>query len=133
MLGAQQIVNKRTADELYATLTALQGTLKAAERTMRQDETMVEARKRLAPIAGARISVLAAGGPAPAGLSEKERAAFDSLDRPVDHLLEPVDRGLRQHVDADELRHHVGGDARSAAARRPDSARTRRSTAIPRR
>jgi phospholipid/cholesterol/gamma-HCH transport system substrate-binding protein len=35
LLGAQHIVNKRTADELYATLTALQGTLKAAERTMR--------------------------------------------------------------------------------------------------
>jgi phospholipid/cholesterol/gamma-HCH transport system substrate-binding protein len=35
LLGAQQIVNKRTADELYATLTALQGTLRAAERTMR--------------------------------------------------------------------------------------------------
>ncbi len=35
LLGAQQIVNKRTADELYATLTALQATLKAAERTMR--------------------------------------------------------------------------------------------------
>lgn len=35
LLGAQQIVNKRTADELYATLTALQGTLNAAERTMR--------------------------------------------------------------------------------------------------
>jgi phospholipid/cholesterol/gamma-HCH transport system substrate-binding protein len=35
LLGAQQIVNKRTADELYATLTTLQGTLKAAERTMR--------------------------------------------------------------------------------------------------
>jgi phospholipid/cholesterol/gamma-HCH transport system substrate-binding protein len=34
LLGAQQIVNKRTADELYATLSALQGTLKAAERTM---------------------------------------------------------------------------------------------------
>jgi phospholipid/cholesterol/gamma-HCH transport system substrate-binding protein len=34
LLGAQEIVNKRTADELYATLTALQGTLKAAERTM---------------------------------------------------------------------------------------------------
>jgi phospholipid/cholesterol/gamma-HCH transport system substrate-binding protein len=34
LLGAQLIVNKRTADELYATLTALQGTLKAAERTM---------------------------------------------------------------------------------------------------
>jgi phospholipid/cholesterol/gamma-HCH transport system substrate-binding protein len=34
LLGAQQIVNKRTADELYATLNALQGTLKAAERTM---------------------------------------------------------------------------------------------------
>jgi phospholipid/cholesterol/gamma-HCH transport system substrate-binding protein len=34
LLGAQQIVNKRTADELYSTLTALQGTLKAAERTM---------------------------------------------------------------------------------------------------
>jgi phospholipid/cholesterol/gamma-HCH transport system substrate-binding protein len=35
LLGAQQIVNKRTADELYATLTALQGTLTSAERTMR--------------------------------------------------------------------------------------------------
>jgi phospholipid/cholesterol/gamma-HCH transport system substrate-binding protein len=35
LLGAQQIVNKRTADELYATLTALQGALNAAERTMR--------------------------------------------------------------------------------------------------
>ena len=35
LLGAQQIVNKRTADELYATLTTLQATLKAAERTMR--------------------------------------------------------------------------------------------------
>jgi phospholipid/cholesterol/gamma-HCH transport system substrate-binding protein len=35
LLGAQHIVNKRTADELYATLSALQGTLKAAERTMR--------------------------------------------------------------------------------------------------
>jgi phospholipid/cholesterol/gamma-HCH transport system substrate-binding protein len=34
LLGAQQIVNKRMADELYATLTALQGTLKAAERAM---------------------------------------------------------------------------------------------------
>jgi phospholipid/cholesterol/gamma-HCH transport system substrate-binding protein len=34
LLGAQQIVNKRTADELYATLAALQGTLKATERTM---------------------------------------------------------------------------------------------------
>jgi phospholipid/cholesterol/gamma-HCH transport system substrate-binding protein len=34
LLGAQQIVNKRTADEFYATLTAFQGTLKAAERTM---------------------------------------------------------------------------------------------------
>jgi phospholipid/cholesterol/gamma-HCH transport system substrate-binding protein len=34
LLGAQHIVNKRTADELYATLAALQGTLKAAERTM---------------------------------------------------------------------------------------------------
>jgi phospholipid/cholesterol/gamma-HCH transport system substrate-binding protein len=35
LLGAQQIVNERTADELYATLDALQGTLAAAERTMR--------------------------------------------------------------------------------------------------
>jgi phospholipid/cholesterol/gamma-HCH transport system substrate-binding protein len=34
LLGAKEIVNKRTADELYATLNALQGTLKAAERTM---------------------------------------------------------------------------------------------------
>lgn len=35
LLGAQQIVNKRTADELYETLAALQSTLAAAERTMR--------------------------------------------------------------------------------------------------
>jgi len=35
LTGAQQIMNERTADELHATLTALQGTLKAAERTMR--------------------------------------------------------------------------------------------------
>jgi phospholipid/cholesterol/gamma-HCH transport system substrate-binding protein len=34
LLGAQHIVNKRPADELYATLTAFQSTLKAAERTM---------------------------------------------------------------------------------------------------
>ena len=34
LLGAQEIVNKRTADELYATMSALQGTLKAAQRTM---------------------------------------------------------------------------------------------------
>jgi phospholipid/cholesterol/gamma-HCH transport system substrate-binding protein len=34
LLGAQQIVNKQTADELHATLTALQGTLEATERTM---------------------------------------------------------------------------------------------------
>jgi phospholipid/cholesterol/gamma-HCH transport system substrate-binding protein len=34
LLGAQQIVNKRTADELYQTLSALQSTLKATERTM---------------------------------------------------------------------------------------------------
>ena len=34
LLGAKEIVNKRTADELYATMTALQGTLKAAQRTM---------------------------------------------------------------------------------------------------
>jgi phospholipid/cholesterol/gamma-HCH transport system substrate-binding protein len=35
LTGAQQIMNDRTADEIQATLTALQGTLKAAERTMR--------------------------------------------------------------------------------------------------
>jgi phospholipid/cholesterol/gamma-HCH transport system substrate-binding protein len=35
LAGAQQIMNQRTADEIQATLTALQGTLKAAERTMR--------------------------------------------------------------------------------------------------
>jgi phospholipid/cholesterol/gamma-HCH transport system substrate-binding protein len=35
LTGAQEIMNERTADELHATLTALQGTLKAAERTMR--------------------------------------------------------------------------------------------------
>ncbi len=35
LIGVQQIMNERTADELQATLTALQGTLKAAERTMR--------------------------------------------------------------------------------------------------
>ena len=35
LTGAQQIMNQRTADEIQATLTALQGTLKATERTMR--------------------------------------------------------------------------------------------------
>jgi phospholipid/cholesterol/gamma-HCH transport system substrate-binding protein len=35
LTGAQRIMNERTADEIQATLTALQGTLKAAERTMR--------------------------------------------------------------------------------------------------
>ena len=35
LTGAQKIMNERTADEIQATLTALQGTLKAAERTMR--------------------------------------------------------------------------------------------------
>jgi phospholipid/cholesterol/gamma-HCH transport system substrate-binding protein len=35
LTGAQEIMNEQTADELRATLTALQGTLKAAERTMR--------------------------------------------------------------------------------------------------
>lgn len=34
LIGAQAIVNKRTADQLYATMTALQGTLKAAQQTM---------------------------------------------------------------------------------------------------
>lgn len=34
LIGAQAIVNQRTADQLYATLTALQGTLKAAQQTM---------------------------------------------------------------------------------------------------
>ena len=35
LTGAQKIMNDQTADEIQATLTALQGTLKAAERTMR--------------------------------------------------------------------------------------------------
>ena len=35
LTGAQRIMNERTADEIQATLTALQGTLKATERTMR--------------------------------------------------------------------------------------------------
>jgi phospholipid/cholesterol/gamma-HCH transport system substrate-binding protein len=35
LIGAQAIVNKQTADQLRSTLTALEGTLKAAERTMR--------------------------------------------------------------------------------------------------
>ena len=34
LLGAQAIVNQKTADELYATMSALQGTLRAAQRTM---------------------------------------------------------------------------------------------------
>jgi phospholipid/cholesterol/gamma-HCH transport system substrate-binding protein len=34
LLGAQAIVNQKTADQLHATMTALQGTLKAAQRTM---------------------------------------------------------------------------------------------------
>ena len=34
LVGAQAIVNQKTADQLYATMSALQGTLKAAERTM---------------------------------------------------------------------------------------------------
>jgi phospholipid/cholesterol/gamma-HCH transport system substrate-binding protein len=34
LLGAQGIVNTRTADQLRSTLTALEGTLKAAQRTM---------------------------------------------------------------------------------------------------
>jgi phospholipid/cholesterol/gamma-HCH transport system substrate-binding protein len=34
LLGAQAIVNQKTADQLYATMTALQGTLRAAQRTM---------------------------------------------------------------------------------------------------
>jgi phospholipid/cholesterol/gamma-HCH transport system substrate-binding protein len=35
LIGAQAIVNQRTADQLRSTLTALEGTLKASERTMR--------------------------------------------------------------------------------------------------
>jgi phospholipid/cholesterol/gamma-HCH transport system substrate-binding protein len=35
LIGAQAIVNKQTADQLRSTLTALEGTLKATERTMR--------------------------------------------------------------------------------------------------
>jgi phospholipid/cholesterol/gamma-HCH transport system substrate-binding protein len=34
LVGAQSIVNKQTADQLRSTLTALEGTLKAAQRTM---------------------------------------------------------------------------------------------------
>ena len=34
LVGAQAIVNQKTADQLYATMSALQGTLKAAQRTM---------------------------------------------------------------------------------------------------
>ncbi len=34
LLGAQAIVNQKMADELYATMNALQGTLRAAQRTM---------------------------------------------------------------------------------------------------
>ena len=34
LLGAQDIVNERTAKQLRSTLTALEGTLKAAQRTM---------------------------------------------------------------------------------------------------
>ena len=34
LIGAQAIVNKQTADQLRSTLTALEGTLKAAQRTM---------------------------------------------------------------------------------------------------
>ena len=34
LVGAQAIVNKQTADQLRSTLTALEGTLKAAQRTM---------------------------------------------------------------------------------------------------
>jgi phospholipid/cholesterol/gamma-HCH transport system substrate-binding protein len=34
LLGAQAIVNQKTADQLYATMEALQGTLRAAQRTM---------------------------------------------------------------------------------------------------
>lgn len=34
LIGAQAIVNQRTADQLYATMTALQGTLKASQQAM---------------------------------------------------------------------------------------------------
>lgn len=34
LLGAQAIVNQKTADQLHATMSALQGTLRAAQRTM---------------------------------------------------------------------------------------------------
>ncbi len=34
LIGAQKIVNQKTADQLAATMTALQGTLKAAQQTM---------------------------------------------------------------------------------------------------
>lgn len=34
LLGAQAIVNQKTADEFYATLSALQGTLRSAQRTL---------------------------------------------------------------------------------------------------
>ena len=51
--GATGTVNR---GDLYVKLTP------GTERPLKQDQLMVEARKRLAPIAGARISVLAAGG-----------------------------------------------------------------------
>jgi phospholipid/cholesterol/gamma-HCH transport system substrate-binding protein len=35
LIGAQAIVNQKTAEQLRSTLTALEGTLKASERTMR--------------------------------------------------------------------------------------------------
>ena len=35
LIGAQAIMNQKTADQLRSTLTALEGTLKASERTMR--------------------------------------------------------------------------------------------------
>ena len=34
LLGAQAIVNQKTADELYETMNELQATLKATQRTM---------------------------------------------------------------------------------------------------
>ena len=34
LIGAQAIVNQKTADQIYATMTALQGTLKASRQTM---------------------------------------------------------------------------------------------------
>ena len=52
-------------------------------------------------------AVLAAGGPAPAGLSEKERAAFDALATSAQNG-QPVLRGDDGHAAADDRLRHDG-------------------------